>query len=76
MSNVCDFTENAMAYFLKFDDESEQRVSKSEFIAAERACGFKSRFGYESVAVGWFSAADDRGRQVRGRTQTVSNFLI
>jgi len=52
-----------MRYFLKGDWEEEYReVTKEQFIDAERAAGFHSKFGSDSVATAGFSGGGISGR--------------
>ena len=50
-------------YYLKADFMDEEReVSKQEYINAEQAAGFRSKFGTNAVATGSFGAAGISGR--------------
>jgi len=51
-------------YFLSFDgvEGSEKEVTKEQFMKAERAAGFHSKFGDNHVATGGFGAGGIRGR--------------
>lgn len=51
-------------YYLGAIGLPEQEVSKEEFIRAERAAGFRSKFGPHQVATGGFSGAGMSGRVV------------
>jgi len=55
-------------YYLKADHEKEwSNVTKRQFIAAEQAAGFHSKFGADHVATGGFS-----GRGMKGRVEYVT----
>lgn len=56
-------------YYLKADFmDEEKEVTKEEFIRAEQAAGFRSKFGPNSVATGSFA-----GGGVSGRTKYVAD---
>lgn len=49
-------------YFIKHALFGEKEVSKEEFIKAERAAGFRSKFGINNLATGGFTSGDVTGR--------------
>lgn len=51
-------------YFLASCVHSEKEVTEREFILAERAAGFRSKFGPDQVATGGFTGAGMTGRVV------------
>ena len=52
-------------YFLKADwQKGYQRVTKKQFIAAEKAAGFHSKFGEDAVATASFSGNGVSGKVV------------
>lgn len=51
-------------YFLSSDVHPEKEVTEQEFIRAERAAGFRSKFGPDHVATGSFTGAGMHGRVV------------
>lgn len=55
-------------YWVRLGDGPEREVTKAEFIAAERAAGFYSKFGPNEVATAAFS----NGR-ISGRTEVVDD---
>ena len=48
-------------YYLKCGNEEEKEVTEQEFIDAEQAAGFRSKFGINSVATGGFSNGYTKG---------------
>lgn len=51
-------------YYLSSEVHPEREVTEQEFIRAEQAAGFHSKFGRDHVATGGFSRGDVSGRVV------------
>jgi hypothetical protein len=51
-------------YYLSSEALPEKEVTEQEFIKAERAAGFRSKFGPDHVATGGFTGAGMHGRVV------------
>lgn len=60
-------------YYLQLGEGPQQRVSEEEFIAAERAAGFRSKFGEDHVATGGFFSGVIRGTVTFPKTITHSS---
>lgn len=63
-------------YFLKYDDGPEQEVTKAEFVAEERRCGFRNTMGQprEPATAGF--GAERYGVRIKGRVETDYQTLI
>lgn len=54
-------------FFLKQNDAPWYEVTREQFIGAEQACGFRSKFGRDHVATAGFGHTS-HGAEIQGRT--------
>lgn len=55
-------------YYLKYDSKPEQQVSREEFIAAERSCGFFPKANCGPVTTAGFGVSGPNG-SINGRIE-------
>ncbi len=60
-------------YWLRDDTGTEREVTMEEWVAAERAAGFRNTLGnyYQPATAAWFSTTGGRADAVSGRVEYV-----